>query len=287
MQSGFEILDGRPFFVRRWGSPDLPQLLLLHGFPEYGGAWSDLAEILCERFHVIAPDQRGFGQSWAPQDVSTVRMPHLISDIYHLLKEKPAIVMGHDWGAATAYGLAMTHPNLVSHLLVANGVHPVPFQRALASGGPQTDASQYIHHLRAKGSEQRLAENNFEGLLKLFSAKMDLSWLTSERLPEYRTEWSRPGRLRSMINWYRASPLIVPKSGKTCTMPDLPLDRLKVSCRHLLIWGEDDTALLPEATEGLEEFAPELTRISLPGADHWLIHQAPDTIAKMMLDWLT
>ena len=286
MQGAFETLGGQPFFVRRWGAPDLPHLLLLHGFPEYGGAWVDLAPRLAHRFHVIAPDQRGYGQSWAPQEVSAMRMGGLVSDLVHLLAEKPAIVMGHDWGAATAYGLAMARPDLVDRLVIANGVHPVPFQRALAAGGAQTEASQYIHYLRAEGSEERLAKNGFAGLLKLFSAKMDLSWLTADRLPEYQTEWSRPGRLRAMINWYRASPLIVPKPGETAAMPDLPLDRLKVHCPHLLIWGERDTALLPEATEDLEAFAPKLTRLSLPDVDHWLIHQAPDEIARLMLDWL-
>ncbi|MEL6419809.1 MAG: alpha/beta hydrolase, partial [Pseudomonadota bacterium] len=46
-------LNGHPFFVRRWGDPALPRLLLLHGFPEYGGAWSDFAPLLADRFHVI------------------------------------------------------------------------------------------------------------------------------------------------------------------------------------------------------------------------------------------
>jgi pimeloyl-ACP methyl ester carboxylesterase len=58
-----------------------------------------------------------------------------------------------------------------------------------------------------------------------------------------------------------------------------------VRCPHLLIWGMDDTALLPEATEGLEEFAADLTRIELPGLNHWLIHQDPQRVARAILDW--
>lgn len=286
MQAGFEDLNGAPFFVRRWGERSLPPLLLLHGFPEYGGAWTALASKLSDRFHVIAPDQRGFGQSWAPQDVAAMRMQHLVSDLVHLMNGVPMAVMGHDWGAATAYGLAMARPDLVTRLIIANGVHPVPFQRALVAGGAQTEASQYILYLRAEGSEDRLAANDFDGLLRLFSAKMDLSWLTKDRLPDYKAEWSRPGRLRAMINWYRASPLVVPRSGETGQMPDLPIDRLNVTCPHLLIWGDKDTALLPEATLGLETFAPHLTRVNLPDCDHWLIHQAPDDIAAIIRDWM-
>ena len=285
MRGGFETLNGQAFYVRRWGDPALPRLLLLHGFPEFGGAWSDLAPMLEDRFHVIAPDQRGFGQSWAPSDVKDVRMHHLVADMIELIGPGPAVVMGHDWGAAVAYGLAMTHPKSVSGLIIANGVHPVPFQRALVAGGAQTNASQYIHYLRREGSEDRLAENNYARLVQLFSAKMDLSWLTDHRLPEYQTEWARPGRLRAMINWYRASPLVVPAPDTSAAMPDLPLERMHIKCPHLLIWGDKDTALLSEATEGLEEFAPNLTRIHLTELDHWLIHQDPEAVSRLILDW--
>ena len=68
-------------------------------------------------------------------------------------------------------------------------------------------------------------------------------------------------------------------------MPDLPLDRLMVNCPHLLIWGEQDTALLPEATQNLEEFAPLLTRVNVTAADHWVLHQHPQDIAQQVIDF--
>lgn len=286
MKTEIRSLNGQDFWLRHWGTPGLPRLLLLHGFPEYGGAWEDLATRLSDRFHITAPDQRGYGQSWAPQEVDAYRLQHLVSDMVHLIGDTPTFVMGHDWGASVAYGIAMHRPDLVTKLVIANGVHPVPFQRALAAGGAQTDASQYITQLRREGSENVLAADDHARLLKLFSAQMDLDWLTPDRRAAYLTEWSRPGRLRAMINWYRASPLIVPPKGTAAPMPDLPLDRLQVPVPHLLIWGEQDTALLPASTEGLEDFAPDLTRIALPDADHWLIHQKPDEIAQILQEWL-
>ena len=141
-------LGGQPFFVRHWGDPALPKLLLLHGFPEYGGAWAGLAPLLADRFHCIAPDQRGFGQSWAPSEVSDYTGAKLVADMAELIGDAPVTVLGHDWGAAVAYGLAMFRPDLVDRLIIMNGVHFVPFQRALAEGGAQADASQYIHYLR-------------------------------------------------------------------------------------------------------------------------------------------
>ncbi len=287
MQGAMEQLDGQPFFVRRWGDPALPQLLMLHGFPEYGGAWQDLAEHLCHRFHCIAPDQRGFGQSWAPEGIKNYTTSALVADMAALIGSngRPVTVLGHDWGSAVAYGLAMFKPRLVSHLVIANGVHPVPFQRSLAQGGAQSAASQYIPWLRQEGSEAELSANGFAKLQALFATHMDMSWLSGARLEAYATEWARPGRMRAMVNWYRASPLQVASPGQPIAMPTLPLERLRVPQPHLLLWGKDDTALLPEATEGLEVFAPDLTRVTLPGCDHWLHHQKPAEMARAILDW--
>ncbi len=279
-------LNGQPFFVRHWGDDSLPKLLMLHGFPEYGGAWAQLAPLLSKRFHCIAPDQRGFGQSWAPAEVSQYATSKLVADMAALIGDAPVHVLGHDWGAAVAYGLAMFRPELVEKLIIMNGVHPVPFQRALAKGGAQAEASQYIHYLRSAGAEERLAEDNFAKLSSLFSANMDHAWADAATAAAYRTEWGRPGRMRGMLNWYRASPLVVPKVGEVAQMPDLPLDRLIVRCPHLLIWGANDTALLPEATEGLENFASDLTRVDIAGADHWLHHQQPEAVAEAILGWV-
>lgn len=280
-------LEGRPFLVRHWGDESLPKLLMLHGFPEYGGAFAGLAERLSHRFHCIAPDQRGYGRSWAPDDVSAYATSALVGDMAALIGREPLTVLGHDWGAAVAYGLAMFRPELVERLIIMNGVHPVPFQRAMAAGGAQTEASQYIHYLREPGSEERLAADNCAKLMSLFSAKMDLGWLTDELRADYLREWQREGRLKTMIHWYRASPLRVAEPGVPITdLPELPLDRLQVRCPHLLIWGRDDRALLPEATAGLEEFAPDLTRVEIAGADHWLHHQKPEAVAQAILDWM-
>jgi len=288
MQSEIQQLNDHPFFIRSWGDPSLPPLLLLHGFPEYGGAWADLAPLLADRFHCIAPDQRGYGQSWTPEGVSNYALSQLMGDMVALIDQTgaPLTVMGHDWGAAVAYGLAMSRPDLVSRLIIANGVHPNLFQRELAKGGAQSAASQYFNTLRQEGSQDALAKDDFALMLRLFSAKMDLSWLSGDRLAEYKAEWARPGRLKAMINWYRATPLQVAAPGKPLTnLRPMPVDQMQVRCPHLLLWGEGDTALLPETTQGLEEFAADLTRVTIAGTDHWLCHQNPGAVAAAILDW--
>ncbi|WP_254055741.1 alpha/beta fold hydrolase [Ruegeria sp. EL01] len=288
METKLLDLNGQPFYVRTWGAPEKPPLLMLHGFPEYGGAWSDLAPHLTNWFFCIAPDQRGYGQSWAPEGVENYALSQLVSDMAALIEQafQRVIVLGHDWGASVAYGLAMFRPDLVDRLIIANGVHPVPFQRAMASGGPQSKASQYINSLRAPDAAKRFSANNYSRLEQFFRHGMGLDWLSDRKMDAYRTEWARPGRLEAMLNWYRASPLVVAAPGRPCTdLPELPVDRLHVSCPHLLLWGPEDKALLPESTEGLEDFAPNLTRVTIPKTDHWLHHQKPEAMAQAILDW--
>ena len=283
-------LNGHPFHYLGWGNRADPVILMLHGFPEYSGAWQEVAEALSRDYHCIAPDQRGYGESWAPAEVGDYKTGKLVSDMVELIERLgrgPVILFGHDWGAAVAYALAISRPDLVSHLIVANGVHPGPFQRALAAGGAQTEASQYIHWLRRDGSEDRLAEDNFSKLFKLFGASMDTEWMTPERREAYVAEWARPGRMRGMVNWYRASPMQLGQPGEVIEdIADLPTQAFRVQMPHLLIWGERDSALLPEATEGLEDYCDDLTRITIPEADHWLLHQEAGRIADKVRDWL-
>lgn len=290
MQSHHIQLDGQGFHYLTWGSPDNPPLLMLHGFPEYSAAWDEVATRLCDRFHCIAPDQRGYGRSWTPEGVENYATALLVEDMAALIEAldlAPVTLIGHDWGAAVAYGLAILQPDLVARLVIINGVHPVPFQRALASGGAQCAASQYIRAFRQQGIEDRLAENRFEKMMDSFSAKMDMSWLTPEKTEAYIAEWSRPGRFTAMLNWYRASNLRVGDPGKPLEgLPEFPTARFTVPQPHLLIWAAGDTALLPEATEGLEAFAPRLTRHEIDGADHWVCHQKPDEVAQAVRDWL-
>ena len=283
-------LEGERFHALAWGAQDLPPVLFLHGFPEYSGAWTKVAEALQGQFRCIAPDQRGYGQSPAPLGKEHYAPSRLVADMARLIEalgKGPIAVVGHDWGAAIAYGLAILRPELVAKLVVLNGVHPGPFQRALAAGGAQSAASQYIDWLRRDGSEDLLAADGFAKLRALFSANMDMAWLSGDRLEAYRTEWSRPGRLQGMVNWYRASPVQVAKPGQP--IRDLPApnpSRMRIACPHLLIWGEGDRALLPEAADDLEDYVPDLTRLSIPGTDHWLLHQAPDRVAAAIKAFL-
>ena len=288
MADGFVTLNGQRFRLHAWGPDGAPPLLMLHGFPEYGGAWAEVAAHL-PGWRCLAPDQRGYGASWAPPEVTAYDLRALVGDMAALIETLggPVPVVGHDWGAVVAYGLAMWRPDLVARLVVINGVHPGPFQRAAAAGGAQSAALAYIARLRAEGSEDRLAANNFEKLRRLFAEGMDMSWLTGPVLDRYLTAWSGPGVMRGMVNWYRASPLRVALPGQPLRDAHvLPVAAGRVACPHLVIWGEGDRVLLPESLQGLEANCADLTVQTVPGADHWVTHQRPAVVAGMIEGWL-
>ncbi|MGR3323048.1 MAG: alpha/beta fold hydrolase [Pseudooceanicola sp.] len=281
-------LGGEDFHLREWGPEDGPVLLMLHGFPEYGGAWAGLADQLSDRWRCVAPDQRGYGRSWAPPEVEAYRVEKLATDMAELAESLGGrvTVIGYDWGASVSYALAIARPDLVERLVILNGVHPGPMTAAIMRDGAQRQASQYMRFLRSEGSEDKLAADGYAKLLGLFAEGMDMSWMTPERQEEYVREWSRPGRLRGMVNWYRATKLPVPKPGEPSERVALDTERYRVRMPHLLIWGMGDRALLPEATEGLEAYCDDLTRAEIADADHWVIHQKTEEVAKIIRGWL-
>ena len=264
---------------------------MLHGFPEYWAGWADVAERLSDRYHCVLPDQRGYGASSKPPAVEDYAPRHLAADMAALIDavspDRPVILAGHDWGASVAYALAFRHPERVAKLVIANGVHPMTFQRALLAGGAQTAASQYIHTLRDPAADARMAEDGYRrtfGMLEKFSAA---PWLMEEKRGAYAAAWD--GALPTMLHWYRATPLVVPKPDeppRPFPFTDEMRSKYRVAMPHLVLWGVEDTALLPEAREGLEAFCNDVRVHQIEGASHWLLHERPDEVARAMREWL-
>ena len=79
-------LSAGEFHLREWGDADKPRILMLHGFPEYSGAWSELGTALASDYHCIAPDQRGYGQSPCPEGVENYAVGKLVGDMAELIE---------------------------------------------------------------------------------------------------------------------------------------------------------------------------------------------------------
>ena len=268
-------------------------IVFLHGFPEYWAAWEPVMTRLADDFLVIAPDQRGFNLSDAPEGPENYATRKLVADLIALLSKlignRKFVLAGHDWGASVAYATAIGVADRLDALVIANGVHPVLFQRALIDDAEQRQASQYFHILTAPGAAERMSENGFTRTFSMFEKFSATPWLGDREREGYRRAWSQPGRLQAMLHWYRSSPIVVPLPGDTDIEAPLAAGtpaRFGISMPHLVIWGMKDPALRPISRKGLDEFAPDLKVVEIEDADHWLIHSHGEAIAQMIRDYL-
>jgi pimeloyl-ACP methyl ester carboxylesterase len=286
-------VNGIELNARAAGELGAPLILFLHGFPEYSGAWDEVMPTFAGTHHVVAPDQRGYARSSKPEGLDAYRVKHLVRDVLalgeHYSAGRPFVLVAHDWGASVAYATAIAAPNRFARLVVINGVHPGPFQRALIEDEAQRRASAYMHFLRSPEAEAQLSANNFEKLLGMLSRFGPQPWLTADKRAGYLEAWSSPGALTGMLNWYRATPLVVPKEGETvdpAKVPKLDPAQLRVRMPHLVIWGMDDKALLPVARATLADYCDDLTVREIAGADHWVVHQKSDEVIGLIRDFL-
>jgi pimeloyl-ACP methyl ester carboxylesterase len=107
-----------------------PLVVLCHGFPESWYSWRHQLRALAEAgFHAVAPDQRGYGQTSAPEPVDAYTLLHLVGDVVGLLDalgEPTAAIVGHDWGAPVAWHAALFRPDIFT--AVAGLSVPPPFR---------------------------------------------------------------------------------------------------------------------------------------------------------------
>ena len=273
------------------GPADAPPVVLLHGFPESHRTRREVAPRLQDRFRLIMPDQRGFGDSDRPIEMQAFKPALLLADLFALaeaLEIECFSVVGHDWGGAVAWAAALDGDPRVERLAIVNSPHPWVFQKSLIEDATQRTASQYISAFRAPGFEAMVEAKGFDWFFeRTFSPHVDLASIPEAERQRYIAQWSRPGALTAMVNWYRASPLIVPPPGLTVPLPDLLL-RLVTTIRipTLVVWGMRDKALLPVQLDGLDELVDDLAIVRLPERGHFAPWEAPDEVAAALGDFL-
>lgn len=273
------------------GPSDGPPVILLHGFPESHRTWRAIAPRLADRFRLVMPDQRGFAGSDRPQGVDAYTTDKLVADLFALadaLSIGEFALVGHDWGGAVAWAAAIGGDPRLQRLAIVNAPHPFVFQKSLIVDSDQRLASQYISAFRAPGFEQLVERQGFDWFFdKSFSGHVDLALIPDAERRQYIAEWSQPGALTAMLNWYRASPLIVPPPGLTVRLPDLLLRLSKrVEIPTLVIWGMKDAALLPVQLEGLPQVVETLQVARVANAGHFAPWEAPDSVAGALAPFL-
>src|SRR4029453_19536275 len=124
-----------------------PLVILLHGFPEFWYSWRHQIAALAPRFRVVAPDLRGYNESEKPAGVAAYAMPELVADVEGLIPPfggRDAAIVGHDWGGAVAWYVAMERPALTRKLAVLNCPHPAIMMQHLRRNPRQLARSWYL-----------------------------------------------------------------------------------------------------------------------------------------------
>jgi pimeloyl-ACP methyl ester carboxylesterase len=260
---------------------DGPPVLLLHGFPQFWYCWRhQIPALAAAGFRALAPDLRGYNLSERPPAVGDYRIEKLVDDVAGLIRHagrERAIIIGHDWGGAVAWAVAMRCPELVKRLVVINAPHPAAFTRELRTA-VQLRRSWYIFFFQLPWLPESLVRRgNFAGLEQTFRHDpVRPGTFTEEDIRLYKEALARPGALTAMLNWYRA----LGRRGLRSK------DVRPVTAPTLLVWGERDRYLGPRLSEGIEQWVPNLRVERLPDASHWVPEEWPQRVNRLLIEFL-
>lgn len=289
-----------------------PLVLLLHGFPESWYSWRhQFAPLAAAGYHVVAPDMRGYGKSDRPAEITAYCQTEVVADIIGLIPAlgyKTAIVIGHDWGAPTAWAAALHHPDVVRAVgglsvpfMPRSPVQPMPMMREMFKG-------QFFYQLyfQEPGVAEAEFEKDIRGALRKFltlaggetdltklpakTDKDDLlsglpdpehlpAWLSEADLDFYAGEFTR-STMRGPINYYRNHDLYWEQT------KDAPMS---ISQPAMFVAGTHDGVVMMAAAaiEMMPHFVKDL-RINkmIPGIGHWTQQEAPEAVNEALLDFL-
>lgn len=264
-------------------------ILFVHGFPEFWYAWREQLLEFGRDHRAVAPDMRGYNLSSKPESLDGYLLPALVEDLRafsEFLGDDPVTLVAHDWGGVVAWVLAMMHPDRVDRLIIINAPHPAVFQREVTSNPAQRRASEYMVLFRSPQAEEVLSANGYAVLVEqVLGEGLRRGYHTEADREAYLEAWSRPGALTGSLNWYRANRAGPPAPGEPAGgQPELILRVIERPT--LVIWGMQDTALLPGNLDGLEEWVTDLTVEEVEDADHWVVHQEGARVNGLIRDFL-
>jgi pimeloyl-ACP methyl ester carboxylesterase len=273
------------YVARGEGKP----ILFLHGFPQFWFLWRRQLEDLGRDHAVYAPDMRGYNLSCRPAEIEAYRMRHLLADTLQLVESldlAPLTLAGHDWGGIVAWAFALKYPEMLERLVIIDGPPPFTWNRDLRESPKQRDAVNYMLEFSKPSPEpeEMLAANDFslmDNLMLRIGGRG--AQLSEDERAIYHEAWSQPGALRGGLNYYRAS-----RMGEQVAAGGVPEEYARkitsqtVEVPTLVIWGENDAALLPTLTRGLGEWVPRLRVEIVPGAGHWVPYERAEAVNTLI-----
>lgn len=269
---------GTKIFTRRSG--DGPAVLLLHGFPQTGYCWRDVAQELEKRFEVIVPDLPGYGKSDRPPESDAGPVGALLDAYLDRLGVEKATIVGHDWGGAFAFRMALDHQPRVEHLVITNS----PFREM------SLWRAWYVMYfnlpLLPELSFRALGNKMIEGALKGASARSEVFDDATVRV--YQDAYATNERIRSALAYYRtttrrslAQQVRGRLKGRGSLRPtgfegDRPR---RITAPTLLVWGMKDPVLTPALIPGIVRDIPQAEVVELGGVGHFVPEEAPGELA--------
>jgi pimeloyl-ACP methyl ester carboxylesterase len=272
-----------------------PAVLLLHGFPELWYSWRHQLPALADAgFRAVAPDLRGFGKSSAPAEIEAYSLDAVSGDLLALLDrlgEERAMVVGHDWGAAVAWQLALEHPERVTAVAGLS----VPFvPRAPAPPisllRKALGEDFYIVWFQQPGVAERALERDVRRTLTTTSAWTAAwgegddqpplpRWLLEEDLQVYLDAFERTG-FRGGLNYYRN---IDRNWERSAHLAERRIDR-----PALFITGSEDPVQRFMPAEAMQGWVTDLRGVvRVGGAGHWVQQERPDEVNDLLIGFLS
>lgn len=253
-----------------------PLALCLHGFPDSAQTWRWLLpELAAAGFRAVAPWTRGYAPTECPAD-DDFSLSALAADANALHEtlggDGDAVLIGHDWGAMTAY-LAAATPGRWRRIAALAVPPPQTAARAFLDYD-QLRRSFYVHLFQTPLAEFVVAADNLRFLDRLW-ADWSTGYDASDDLPAVKAALGDAPNLRAAIGYYRA----MFSSGVPMESPGVPT---------LYLHGREDGAFGAELTTGVEAELPTGSQVELvEGAGHFLHLERPDAVNRRLIDWLT
>ena len=280
-----QIGDVRLHYAERGAGDRL--VILLHGFPECWYSWRHQLMALGERFHVVAPDMRGYNLSDKPARVEDYRIERLADDVTGLIRHlgaRQAAIVGHDWGAATAWAVAEKHPEYVWKLAALQ----VPPARVWAENITlrQLLRSWYMFFFQLPLiPEWWMSRDDFAGLERMFRQTSRPGTFTTTDLAILKSALREPGALTASINYYRANLWRLLRRRREATGGAAADGRIRVPV--LFIYGARDFAIVPETVRGIEKYVDAPFReVRIEASNHWVQQEFPAEVNAALSSFL-
>ncbi|MDQ3584999.1 MAG: alpha/beta fold hydrolase [Pyrinomonadaceae bacterium] len=261
-------------------------VVLLHGFPEHWYSWRYQMLALGKSYRVIAPDMRGYNLSDKPASIAEYRMEKLVDDVTALIRylgAREAAVVGHDWGAAVAWAVALRHPEYVWKLAALQAPPLAVWRRNLTLR--QALKSWYMFFFQLpRVPEWWISRDDFAGLARMFKSTARRGTFTDADIAIYKDALrvadakTETGALTAAINYYRAN--VFSMFGRASV-------NKRVRVPTLFIYGERDFAIVPETVRGVGDFIDAPYReVRLPNANHWVQVEYPVEVNEALSSFL-